>query len=223
MAPTIRSIGGALPAAGIASASTALLLIDFQNEYFAGGRLPLPDGPAALGNARRLLALADAHGLPVFHIQHIGAAGGPLFADGGALADIHPDLSPAPHHHVLRKTTVSSFASTDLHAQLQAHGIRTLIVAGLMTHMCVSTTVRDARQFGAHNYNVLLAADACATRDIDGWDGGVVSHRDLHSVTLTALSDNFAQVLNTADILALPMLDATPAAAAEAAAVARAA
>lgn len=205
---TIRSIAGVRRAGSIDPASTALVLIDFQNEYYSG-RLPIPDGLAALRNALRLVAHADAHGMPVFHIQHIGAASGPLFADGSAMAEIHPALAPArppSQHHVLRKTTVSSFASTDLHAQLQARGIRTLLIAGLMTHMCVSTTTRDARQFGALSYDVLLAADACATRDIDAWDGaGVVSHRELHHATLTALADNFAQVMNTADLLALPV------------------
>lgn len=204
MSQTIRSMGGARPATAIDSTSTALVLIDFQNEYF-DGRLPIPDGLSALRNALRLVALADAHAMPVFHIQHVGAAKGPVFAAGSALVEIHPELRPAPRHQVLQKTTTSSFASTDLHAQLQARGIKTLIIAGLMTHMCVSTATRDARQFGAQSYGVLLAADACATRDIDGWDGGVVSHRDLHSVTLTALSDNFAQVLDTAAILQLPV------------------
>lgn len=204
MTHTIRSIAGAQPAHQITATSTALVLIDFQNEYFEG-RLPIPDGLAALRNAARLAALADAHGMPVFHIQHIGAANGALFEDGSGLAAIHPGLAPAPHHQVLRKSTTSSFASTDLHARLQALGIRTLIIAGLMTHMCVSTATRDARQFGPHSYNVLLAADACATRDIQGWNGGVTSHHDLHHVTLTALSDNFAQVLETAAILDLPV------------------
>jgi nicotinamidase-related amidase len=205
MTRTIRSIGGALPASHIDPRSTAVVLIDFQNEYY-DGRLPIPDGLAAARHAAQLVRLADRHGMPVFHVQHIGAAGGPLFADGSALAEIHPLLSPAPQHHVLRKTTVSTFASTDLDAQLRAAGVRTLIIAGLMTHMCVSTAVRDARQFGAaRNYNVLVAADACATRDIDGWDGGVVAHRDLHRATLTALSDNFAEVLSTAAILDLPV------------------
>jgi|SRR5471032_1392336 len=204
MSRTIRSIAGVPPVSLIDCSSTALVLIDFQNEYY-DGRLPIPDGQAALRHAVELVALADARRMPVFHVQHIGAAGGVLFADGGALAAIHPALTPAPHHQVLRKTTTSSFASTDLHARLQDHGIRTIIVAGLMTHMCVSTAVRDARQFGAASYHVIVAADACATRDIDGWDGGVVGHRTLHDATLTALSDNFADVLRTADILNLAM------------------
>lgn len=204
MTQTLRSIGGARATALIDPGSTALLLIDFQNEYFSG-RLPIPDGPAALCNARRLIMMADAHDMPVFHVQHIGARGGLLFADGGHMADFHDNLQPASHHHVLRKSTTSSFASTDLHARLQVRAIKTLIIGGLMTHMCVSTATRDARQFGALSYNNIVAADACATRDVEGWDGGIVSHADLHRAALTALSDNFAEILRTDDILALPV------------------
>ncbi|UGQ47037.1 cysteine hydrolase family protein [Massilia endophytica] len=204
MTQTIRSIGGAKPAAAIDPASTALVLIDFQNEYY-DGRLPIPDGMGALRNALALVRHADRHGIPVFHVRHQGAVGGPIFARGSRMAEIHPELAPQPHHHVVDKTTVSTFASTDLDAQLRAMGVKTLIVSGLMTHMCVSTAVRDARQFGDRNYSVLLAADACATRDIEGWDGGVVSHAVLHGATLTALSDNFAEVLPTAAIINLPV------------------
>lgn len=205
MSQTIRSIGGAQAASGIAPRSTALVLIDFQNEYFTG-RLPLPEGEAALRKAAALMHFADRHGIAVFHVQHVNGAASPLFAAGSPAAGIHSALAPQAWHRVLRKTTVSTFASTDLDAQLRALGVKTLIVAGLMTHMCVSTMVRDARQFGGdRNYSVLLAADACATRDIDGWDGGVVSHWVLHGATLTALSDNFAEVLPTAAILDLPV------------------
>ena len=202
MTATLRSLSGAQPATQIDAAHTALVLIDFQNEYFMG-RLPIPDGLAALRQAVKLVQHADMHGIPVYHVRHI--SDGALFARGSLMSQIHGELTPAVHHRVVQKTTVSTFASSDLHGQLQARGITTLIVAGLMTHMCVSTMARDARQFGVNSYNVLLAADACATRDIDGWDGGVVGHRELHRVTLTALSDNFAQVLTTADLLALPI------------------
>lgn len=202
MTETIRNIVGTAATRAIDAASSALLLIDFQNEYFSG-RLPIPDGLAALRNARRLVDMADARAIPVFHIQHVGGAGGPLFADGGPMVEIHAELRPAPHHSVLRKTTTSSFASTDLHAQLQARGVKTLIIAGLMTHMCVSTATRDARQFGALSYNNIVAADACATRDLPGWDGGVLGHAALQHATLSALADNFADILRSDAILAL--------------------
>lgn len=199
--PTMRRIVGAQPAVGLESATTALLVIDFQQEYFEGGKLPIPDGRAALDQARRLTDFADRHGIKVFHIQHAGANGGPLFAADGESMAFHRDILPQPHHEQLRKTTASSFASTDLHARLQDHGIKTLILCGLMTHMCVSTTARDARPLG---YQVIVAGDACATRDIEAWDGGIVGHAELHRAALTEISDSFGEILRTADILALP-------------------
>jgi len=207
MTATLRSIAGLQPAQNIDAAHAALVLIDFQNEYFTG-RLPIPDGLAALNHAAQLVKLADAHGIPVYHVQHLNGVNAPVFARGSQMAEIHAGLTPARQHYVVQKTTVSTFASTDLDAQLRARGVTTLIVAGLMTHMCVSTMARDARQFGPKNYNVLVVADASATRDIDGWDGGVVRHQDIHRATLTALAANFAQVLTTADLLALPVVDA---------------
>jgi len=204
--PTMRALNGAPQAKAIDPASTALIVIDFQMEYFAGGKLPIPDGDTALARARELVALADEHRMPVFHVQHLGTAGGMLFAKDGAQIVFHPDLQPAPHHAVVQKTTTSSFASTDLHLQLQAKGIRTLIICGLMTHMCVSTAARDARPLG---YQVLVAGDACATRDITAWDGGVLRHQDLHRAALTALADGFAEVLPSARIAALPMRTAS--------------
>ncbi len=198
--PTMRTISGALAAAMLEAASTALLVIDFQLEYFEGGKLPIPDGRAALDNALRLVTFADAQKIPVFHIQHLGPAGGPLFAKDGERAAFHPAIHPAAHHKIVCKAMASSFAGTDLHEQLQAAGIKTLIICGLMTHMCVSTAARDARPRG---YQVLVAGDACATRDIDGWDGGLVAHADLHRAALTAISDSFGEVLSTEKVISL--------------------
>lgn len=204
MTQTIRSIAGIAPVSQLDPAATALVLIDFQNEYF-DGKLPLPDAVAAAEKAARLVAWADRLGMPVFHVRHVGPATGALFAAGSHAADIHPLLAPAPQHRVVTKDRVASFAATDLHAQLQALGVDTLVVAGLMTHMCVSTAVREARSFGAASYRVVVAADACATRDIADWQGNVVAHADLHRANLLALHDNFADVRDTGAILELPV------------------
>ncbi|WP_420472783.1 cysteine hydrolase family protein [Noviherbaspirillum sp. ST9] len=198
--PTMRKISGAPDTTSLQAKTTALLVIDFQLEYFEGGELPIPDGPAAMARGKELVAFADKHGMPVFHIQHLGPAGGPLFARDGRTVAFHPDILPAQHHTVVQKTTASSFASTDLHKQLQERDIKTLIISGLMTHMCVSTAARDARPLG---YQVIVAGDASATRSIDAWNGGVVGHAELHRAALTEVSDSFADVLTTARITAL--------------------
>ena len=198
--PTMRTIAGAPATISLRAQTTALLVIDFQLEYFEGGRMPIPDVHAAMARAKALIAFADMHGMPVFHIQHLGPAGGPLFARDGNTVAFHPEILPAAHHTVVQKTTASSFASTNLHQQLQEGDIKTLIISGLMTHMCVSTTARDARPLG---YQAIVAGDASATRTIDAWDGGVIGHAELHRAALTEVSDSFAEVLITEKITSL--------------------
>ena len=198
--PTIRTLTGASTTPSIDTGSTALLVIDFQNEYFSG-KMPIPDGKAALENAKRLIEMADASDMPVFHIQHLTPSGAQIFAEGSSSTDFHADLQPAANHAVVRKTSISVFPTTDIDAQLKAKGIKTLIVSGLMTHACVAGAARDAVPLG---YDVIVANDACATRDVDGADGKTVPHGLLHQASLASLADTFADVQSTNAILALP-------------------
>ena len=127
----------------------------------------------------------------------------PIFAAGSAGIAIHPRLTPCTGEAVIAKTLPSSFDRTELHDILQARGITTLILAGLMTHMCVETTARAALPLG---YSVIVAADACASRDLPAYDGlGIIEHQQVHRNALTALSDRFADVLATETILHLVM------------------
>lgn len=80
--PTIRAIAGAPETSRLDPSVTALLVIDFQEEYFSG-RLPIPNGAAALENAKLLIEKADKAGMSVFHVQHITPSGSPIFAEGG--------------------------------------------------------------------------------------------------------------------------------------------
>jgi nicotinamidase-related amidase len=198
--PTLRTLSGAPRTTALDSGTTALIVIDFQLEYFDRGRVPIPDGAKAMANANRLIDFADSHRVPVFHLQHVGPAGGPLFASDGELVGFHPDIQPRPNHVSLQKSTASSFASTRLHDALRERGVKTVIISGLMTHMCVSTTARDAKPLG---YQVIVAGDAAATRSIDAWDGGTVDHAALHRAALTELTDSFAEVLTTDGITGL--------------------
>ncbi|MEM4989193.1 cysteine hydrolase family protein [Collimonas sp. H4R21] len=199
--PTIRAIAGATAPAKIEAASTALLVIDFQNEYFSG-KMPIPDGARALGNAQRLTAFADQAGIPVFHVQHVTPAGTPIFAEGGTTVQFHDGLQPAAHHTVLQKSSVSVFPTTDIDSRLKAAGIKTLIISGLMTHACVAGAARDAVPLG---YQVLVAEDACATRDLDTADGAVLPHAALHRASLATIADTFGDIMTTAQILQLPV------------------
>jgi nicotinamidase-related amidase len=197
--PTIRSIAGASASTHLDPTTTALVVIDIQNEYFTG-KLPIPDGLAVVRNANRLIALADKHAMPVFHIQHWSGPTRPFFTQNTVMAEIHPDVLRTSGHVIIRKSFASSFAGTDLQQQLQARGIKTLVISGLMTNNCVAATAFDGV---AHGYHVIIGSDASATRDIDAWDGSTVSHKDLHRAVLTGLSDAIAEIRSTSEILEL--------------------
>lgn len=196
--PTIRTMFGAKQPVAIEAASTALIVIDYQNEYFPGGKMPIPDGMKAMENTKRLISYADKHKIPVFHIQHVAPKGAPVFAEDGDTVKIHKDIQPGPNHTLLKKTSVSVWPTTDLDARLKAAKIKTLIITGLMTHACVAGAARDASPLG---YNVIVASDASATRDIDSPTGGVIKHGDLHRAALTEIADTFGDVMTTEQII----------------------
>lgn len=199
--PTIRAMSGAKPVQQLRRSATALLVIDFQNEYFTG-RMPIADGASAAAQTRRLLAWADQHAMPVFQIQHIAPEGAATFARDGSTVRFHPDMQPRPRDKVVQKTTVSVFASTDIAQQLRSSGVQTLVIAGLMTHACVAGAARDA---GPQGFDVVVSSDATATRAVRRENGDVVSHDSLHRAALAEIEDTFGDVLTTAQILALPV------------------
>ena len=199
--PTIRAMSGATPTSQLPVGKTALLVIDFQNEYFTG-KMPIPDGPAALANARKLIEFADEHKMPVYHVRHIAPAGSPVFAIDGETVKFHPDMQPRAKDPVLQKTTVSVFGSTDLDKRLKAAGIENVIVSGLMTHACVAGAARDAAPL---SYNVLVAAEASATRAITRVNGESTDKDALHQAAFAEIEDTFGDVMNTAEIIKLPV------------------
>lgn len=199
--PTIRAMSGATPVDHLPAGKSALVVIDFQNEYFSG-KMPIPDGAAALAKTRELITFADSQKIPVYHVQHVAPAGSPVFAIDGQTVKFHPDMQPRPQDVVLQKSTVSVFASTDLDQQLKKAGIQTLIISGLMTHACVAGAARDAAPLG---YNVIVASDASATRAITRANGVSIDKDSLHKAALAEVEDTFGDVLSTAQIVKLPV------------------
>lgn len=190
---TLFTLAGVVPPVPRLAEAT-LLLIDYQNEY-CEGPLALPGAAPALDRARALLAAARAAGARVVHVAHRGAPGGPFdraAARGGFIAG----LEPLPEEAVVEKTRANGFAGTDLADRLGVPG--PLVVAGFMTHNCVSSTVRAACDLG---FAVAVAGDACATRDLPAPDGGVVTAAELHRATLAALADRHCAVAAVADLL----------------------
>jgi len=199
--PTLRAMSGAKPPQRLPAKATALLAIDFQNEYFTG-RMPIADASGAAANTRRLLAWADRHALPVFQIRHVAPPGSAAFAQDSDTAKFHADMQPRARDVVVEKSTVSVFAGTDIARHLRSAGVQTLVITGLMTHACVAGAARDA---AAQGFDVVVSSDATATRSIRRENGDTVSHDSLHRAALAEIEDTFGDVLTTAQILALPL------------------
>lgn len=212
MPETLRQIAGLTPPTTINPATTALILIDIQMDYFTADKLPIPDGPRVVENACRLRDHARKNDIFIVHVQQVSPnPAAPIFATGSPGVEIHPALAPAAvataacsHEVVITKTQPSSFDRTTLDETLKARGIKTLILAGLMTHMCVETTARCALPLG---YAVIVAADACASRDLcDPVGTTPIDHHEVHRNALAAMADRFADILTTDAITKLTVL-----------------
>jgi nicotinamidase-related amidase len=194
MAKTLLELAGATPAPSHLG-SSVLVLIDIQNEYF-DGPLKLTGVEAAAEVASGLLARARALGTPVVHIRHRGRAGG-AFDPDAPRGQIHASVAPQDGEPVIDKGLPNSFANTSLADVLEGIGARPLVVAGFMTHMCVSATVRSALDRGLSS---TVAMDATATRDLPDPTGGDLPADTVHRAALAAIADRFATVVPAADI-----------------------
>ena len=177
---------------------TALLLIDIQNDYFKDGANPLVGSWEASLNAKKMLNYFRDTTLPVVHIQHISARpGSTFFLPGTSGADIHENVQPERNEKVIIKHFPNSFHGTSLHACLTEYSITNLVICGMMTHMCVDSTVRAAKD---HGFNCTLISDACATRNLE-IRGEIVKAVDVHNSFLAALNYFYASVKTTDEFL----------------------
>jgi nicotinamidase-related amidase len=193
---TLRQLAG-LPATPVRLSESALIIVDAQNAY-RSGVMQLEGIEPALDACAQLLARARALKIPVVHIQHDAGPGSPydLNAECGAIAD---KVAPVAGEAVVVKHYPNSFVGTELETHLKAAGVKDLVVAGFMTHMCINSTARGAFNLG---YTVTVPAAATATRALPAPDGSVVEAAALQSAALAALADLFAVVV--ADGTAIP-------------------
>ncbi|CAL76699.1 conserved hypothetical protein; putative isochorismatase family protein [Bradyrhizobium sp. ORS 278] len=171
-------------------AESCLVLIDIQNEY-REGPLALPQVEAAIAQAARLLARARAAGSVIIHVAHRGNAGS-LFDRSAPRGAIVEAVEPQGGEAVVEKTLPNAFAGTELQTLLTAAGRKNLVLAGFMTHMCVSSTARAALDLG---WRLTIDAESCATRDLPDGHGGTLPAASVHQVALAELSDRFAIIV----------------------------
>ena len=177
--------------------TTALVLVDLQNDYFPGGTMELVGAEPAVGRAAELLQAFRRRSLPIFHVQHIATRpGATFFLPGTAGAAIHAAVAPAAGEPVVTKHFPNAFRETTLLQGLRGVEAKNVVFAGMMTHMCIDTSVRAAADLG---FACSLAGDACATRDLQ-LDGTTVEAAHVQLAYLAGLNGAFAAVRSAAAI-----------------------
>ncbi|KAL1917985.1 uncharacterized protein VTP21DRAFT_3251 [Calcarisporiella thermophila] len=179
----------------------ALIIIDVQkgftdHVYWGGER----NNPQAEAQISRILEHFRAKKYPIFHIQHASTRlASPLHPSkpGHELKD---EVKPLEGEPVLKKTVNCAFFTTDLEERLRAQNIQELVITGLTTNHCVSTTARVA---GDKGYKAYVVADASATFAREGDSGEIFDPTTLHEMELAILKDEFATIVTTEEVLKL--------------------
>jgi nicotinamidase-related amidase len=165
--------------------NTALILIDIQNDYFPNGALSLDSANDAATKARHLLDIFRTQKLPIVHIQHETTRPAMGFLLPGTYGQkIHDSVNPLADEVCFTKHYPNAFWQTKLEDYLKEKNIKHLILAGMMTHMCVSMTAREAMERG---FGTTIIQDACATRALE-FDGTVIPGETVHKTALAELT-----------------------------------
>jgi len=179
---------------------TALLLVDIQKEYFPGGAMPLEGAAEAACQAKKLLAHFRYNHLPAIFIQHVSLdPEATAFRPGPPGVSLYTSIRPLPGEAVVRKHHPNSFRETNLLELLRMDEVSRLVICGMMTHMCVDATTRAACDYG---FECIVAADACATRDL-AFAGATVPAAMVQRAFLAALNGTYAEVTTTGEIVTM--------------------
>ncbi len=177
---------------------TALLVIDIQKDYFPGGKYPLVNPLEAAQKAYMLLQCFREHDGHHIHIQHISLEpDATFFIKGDSGSDIHDSVAHFEGEPIVYKHEPNSFLNTNLLDLLKSWEVERVVITGMMTHMCVDATARAASDFG---FQVIVAEDACATRDLKYGDTTIPAEH-VHKAFLAALK-SYGKVMKSDEIIA---------------------
>lgn len=177
----------------------ALILVDlqkgFENIAYWGGER---NNVEAESNAAKLLQLWRENNLPVFHVKHCSTNPVSPLHENNTGNDFLDSSKPEEDEPVIKKNVNSAFIGTHLKELLEAQKIKQLVIVGLTTDHCISTTTRMAGNLGFDTY---LVSDATATFCKKGIDGTIYPAELIHQTALASLNGEFATVLTTDDII----------------------
>ncbi|HKM35302.1 MAG TPA: cysteine hydrolase family protein [Lachnospiraceae bacterium] len=175
---------------------TALILIDIQNIYFTEGPMLLQEPKAAAEKAGKVLEWFRKKDMPVIHVKHIFEMK-EYKQSMDYLNEIHDSVKPIASEQVVEKHHPSAFLETSLQECLSKMKVKNLVVVGMMSHMCVDTTVRACQDYG---YDVTVIEDACTTMDLQ-WKGKKMDATTVHQTFMAAINRSFAEVVSLKEFI----------------------
>ncbi|EDR98215.1 isochorismatase family protein [Anaerostipes caccae L1-92] len=181
---------------GYGNMKKALLIIDVQNDYFPNGKCQLYKPEVALNAIKDLLKDFRKQDLLVIYIRH-ESINGTFFNPNTDGVQIHNDIKPLDTETVIVKHYPNSFYETNLQNKLVENGVTELVICGMMTHMCIDTTIRAAKDYG---YELTLISDGCATKELE-WNGDYIPADTVQSIFMASLNQKFANVITSTDYL----------------------
>lgn len=176
---------------------TTLLLINIQK----GFSYPLwekRNNPQAEQNMTKLLALFRSRSQPIFHVQHLSRNSSSPLNPQHSGVQFMEFSKPMPNEPIFQKQVNSAFIGTNLEKELRQADISKLVIVGISTDHCVSTTARMAANLG---FETFIVADATIAFERVGFDGTLYSAETVHALALASLHGEFATVLNTTDLI----------------------
>jgi len=176
----------------------ALILMDIQKAFdniahWGGQR----NNANAEAKAAELLNIWRDNKLPIFHVKHCSSNPNSQLNETNEGNEFKDIVAPIDGESIIKKNVSSAFIGTDFKDRLDSERIFKLVIVGLTTDHCVSTTARMAGNFG---YDTFVVSDATATFNNKGLDGQKYSAELMHETSLASLNEEFATIVTTDDL-----------------------
>jgi len=176
-----------------------LLPVDMQ-QAFDDGTWPRRWNEAVDANGLALVAAWRTAGRPIIHVRHDSISPGSTLAAGTPGNDFRPGFGPVGDEPLISKGVNSAFIGTDLDLRLKRLGARHVIVFGITTDMCVSTTIRTGANLG---WDMIMVPDACDCFDLPDGKGGTIRAEDSHAAHVATLAFEFCRTFSTSELVGL--------------------
>lgn len=178
--------------------NTALLMLEFQNDYFPNGRIPLDKSLEACAKAEAVLHACRDKSIPVIHVQHVSTQpDATYFLPCMKGTDFYHTVHPIKHETIIKKHYPNSFKDTTLLNHLIKNQIHHLVICGMMTHSAIDATVRAAHDLG---FSCTVLHDACSARQLE-FHHTAITAQNVHYAFLAALQPGYASVMSCDDFL----------------------